>query len=119
MEIEKLKEELSDSDVCRRCRKCCQVQPFEIRPNKKLIDFFQTVGYKLFNDTILKKLFIVVPIQCQHLSARGCEIYDSRPELCRAFPYDVKNLDSEWLNKRCDLVKLGRVKGEDKECTQN
>lgn len=92
------------NELCLDCLKCCKNLYIETQYdyNDLLVEFFQARGCECINDKN-NKLLIKINIECPHLKQTGCDIYESRPIICREFDglRDGRNLECKWslINK--------------------
>ncbi len=73
---------------CKDCHLCCEyfIIPLSDIPDD-IEEFFRVWGVTIVKDGESAVLKIYSP--CQHLRAKGCAIYEKRPEYCRKFECDV------------------------------
>lgn len=83
---------------CIECSECCEWVTFIIpQPSgiqltterssflkNALVEFYEARGCKI-KDAIGDNMAVMVPSVCPHLSVKGCDIYDKRPDLCRQY----------------------------------
>jgi Fe-S-cluster containining protein len=94
------------SDLCLECLECCKwlVYPLPVRKDQPqdVVDrtkhFYETRGCEtmLYKNRFLIKIFS----PCQHLTPRGCAIYDDRPLLCKNYDgrdSPISKDDCLWL----------------------
>jgi hypothetical protein len=103
-------EYLSDEEksaLCLQCHACCKQLPMSIKYDPEspafqaISEFFTTHGCEAM---MVHGVYVIsVPHICQHLTESGCDIYESRPTVCR--DYDGRK-DPRLLNK-CLWVKRG------------
>ena len=77
---------------CKRCGECCRVIVFGMAyGGADWNEYYYARGCRL-----VQGVGLVVPSICPHLQQHGdgfaCDIYDTRPELCRIKPDDPKGL---------------------------
>ena len=86
--------------ICKRCGECCKV--YTIKLNKKDIKKIERIynkDYFLCYDNI-KNFFVLKRIKnkCIFLKKEKnsyfCEIYSTRPEICKKYPFFRKNIES-------------------------
>lgn len=72
------------SRICLSCMKCCKKVYFRLHPTDYSgIQFYITRGLdvRFFESYV----YIVVDQTCQHLTDKGCDIYETRPYSCKIF----------------------------------
>ena len=63
---------------------CCkQIKIPVLDPNPQAVEFYQARGFTIHYE--YPTCFIVIDIKCPHLTNKGCDIYDSRPIICREY----------------------------------
>lgn len=89
---EKTKEYLTDeekSELCLQCHRCCKHLPISLGNNPEMEVFQHIMEYYKAHgcDTMVfgKSVIISIPHVCQHLTEKGCAIYDKRPTVCREY----------------------------------
>jgi Fe-S-cluster containining protein len=94
------------SALCLQCHKCCMQLPMSLKyePDsqmfKEISEFFIAHGCTA---TVIAGTFVLsVPHVCQHLTEKGCAIYENRPQVCRN--YDGRrdprlHMDCLWVRK--------------------
>lgn len=73
-------------DLCLQCMECCKIiavqAPYCI-DNKDFVEFYHTRGCAIIATKSLP--VIVIENKCPHLTDKGCDIYNRRPEWCRMY----------------------------------
>lgn len=75
---------------CLSCQKCCRELSIYTHPilyscpAEDIVDFYEARG---FHVTRLEEDAVVLTIEhtCPHLTPDGCDIYESRPKVCREY----------------------------------
>jgi Fe-S-cluster containining protein len=104
--IHKLNRELFRQIDCIACSNCCKLTGTAL--NKK--DIAQISGRLSMSAADFIKQYlrndddgemVIKLIPCPFLTAKGCSIYDIRPELCREYPYTSK---ADMISRLINLV---------------
>ncbi len=83
--------ELTEKErLCLACRRCCTEISVYTHPvlytcsAEKIVDFYRARG---FDVTRLEEDAIILSFRhvCPHLTADGCDIYDTRPSACAEY----------------------------------
>lgn len=75
------------SDLCLQCLECCKILTFEITipvfQFANTVKFYEARGCEV--KTAGGKFYVVVNYPCPNLTAEGCRIYSTRPNVCRQY----------------------------------
>lgn len=76
-------------DNCLECMECCKVLIFHTRnrPGALNMEFFHARGCRVLTEADF--LTVELDHPCPHLTAKGCDIYENRPETCRRYDCSV------------------------------
>ncbi len=92
--------------LCLACRKCCREISIYTHPvlyscsAEKIVEFYEARGFdvqRLAEDGIV----LSFKHDCPHLTAAGCDIYERRPDVCRAYS-GVEDFGDECLWSRLE-----------------
>ena len=102
------------SHICLECQMCCKVIGFvassktdysngvseESNPSQDLVEYMRNWGYEIkqINET---EYAAILYKPCQHLTDKGCNMYDTRPLFCRNY----WACDDPALSHLCKLPK--------------
>jgi Fe-S-cluster containining protein len=64
---------------CSKCGQCCRSLSFIIEMTDEWREYYEAHGCKVLGDMVL------VPMVCPHLKDNMCDIYETRPQVCRDF----------------------------------
>jgi len=73
------------SALCLKCQYCCKVAFIPVNPHSGLVSFYRDVRGIEVRFTEGLNPWFVVNQPCQHLTPKGCRIYDKRPVDCKFF----------------------------------
>jgi Fe-S-cluster containining protein len=96
------------SKLCLQCLECCKwvgvltAVPIDI-PGIK--EFYEARGAKIIKDPNLPVPLIVIKSECPHLTSKGCDIYETRPQVCR----DMDGSKTAFVKDFC-LWNKGKIK---------
>lgn len=93
---------MTDADksaACLRCLACCKVIALPLFPGISHEFYRDTRGIEL--KTILGVTWAVLPNSCQHLTEKGCAIYQTRPQECR----DFDGRENPFVQDKCQWPK--------------
>ena len=91
-----------EQKICIQCQECCHWMTFTLLINDpalwmKYREFYQARGCKI--KTTNSQMTIMINKKCPHLTANGCDCYETRPQACRE--YDGRQ--DLFLKERCKL----------------
>ena len=75
--------------LCVACCKCCREVGIYTHPAmysntpEELIEFYQAKGFSVARTGDL--LAITIKMPCPHLTPAGCDLYETRPKVCRDY----------------------------------
>jgi Fe-S-cluster containining protein len=77
------------SETCLKCRHCCEHEVFPIgNPPVETLELAWHKGITMFFDVRVERWFLLIERKCMHLGNKGCDIYPTRPFLCRHWMCD-------------------------------
>jgi Fe-S-cluster containining protein len=96
-----------EQEICVKCQKCCKkisIYTVYSASDRTAIEFYRTRGFSI-NPTTKGFINLSMDIPCPHLTESGCDIYETRPEVCRIYVgvYDPL-IGEECLLKRDDTT---------------
>jgi len=90
---------------------CCKVFYVPTRVSSKdQKRFYELRGCKVKN--FKGSQVVVVPLPCPHLTLKGCDIYDTRPQVCREYDGREDPLMMDkclWKKENQGRLKLGQT----------
>ena len=96
---------------CQKCGWCCRHYECLMPSNKRVNEFMKARGFRLLQSSTVdgKALGLwLVDLKCPHLTETNeCDIYETRPAVCRDYP---GNIDYRYA-KMSNQVALGECKG--------
>ncbi len=101
--VHKLHRELFAEADCISCSNCCRVI-VPVLSSKDIVRISRALGMteNEFKNAYLKKVenrWMYKTKTCPFLTARGCSVYDYRPDTCRQYPYtDQKEIIYRLVN---------------------
>jgi len=85
-EVSKIDTILTRSELCLRCMECCKMiaVPAAINPDfASTAEFYEARGCSIVKTFSLP--LVLIPYPCPHLTDIGCNIYKTRPLVCRVY----------------------------------
>lgn len=88
-------------ELCIACQKCCKelgvytFNGFYEDEEAAVVHFYETRGCTLTRGES-GLMYLSMKIPCPHLTPAGCDIYDTRPEICRKYS-GLEELGEECL----------------------
>ncbi len=85
------KKKLTEKErLCISCQKCCKELIVYTHPilyecsAERLVDFYEARGFSVMR---LEEDAIILSFEhiCPHLTPEGCDIYETRPDVCREY----------------------------------
>jgi len=100
--------------LCLSCQKCCKqvniITAYSFT-NEEIKKFYATRGFKIYSVTVpgdnKPRIMLSLEYPCPFLTPLGCAIYESRPEVCKAYDGTLDNtIDCAWrsLNESGETV---------------
>ena len=86
-----------EQEICIACQECCKWSTFTITPQTSerghYIKYFKAKGFKVVFPPNVdgnihnpdRRIHIMVPLVCPHLTPFGCDDYHHRPFLCKVY----------------------------------
>jgi len=71
--------------ICMECQACCKYIGYLCGPTPQEANFLAAWGYELTPVAGTGKLTATIYHPCQHITDKGCDIYDTRPIFCREY----------------------------------
>ena len=97
---------MTKSELCIQCQECCKILRIAI-PIQESTEYKETVKYYSEHGCITKNTknstVIEIPHKCQHLTDKGCNVYDKRPLMCRIYDGSI----DELMKDRCMWITIG------------
>lgn len=91
-EIEPALAEILSYFRCERCGECCRSNPPGVS-DEELVAIAKKTGkeeaFDALDENVLMNAF---RSPCRFLSGHGCKIYETRPRVCRLYPFSLKNM---------------------------
>ena len=89
------------SKLCLECQECCLSVIIPHTAGKELkpasVEFWEARGIKVKKDD--KGYYLIIPFPCPHLPPEGCNIYKTRPQVCRN--YDGRKAKHRYIRDVC------------------
>ena len=99
-----LRLEEQKQQACLKCFKCCKEFAVALHPINFTVEvrdinteFFKARGFSLVKDLKNNTTYLEIPnYPCPHLTETGCDIYETRPKVCRDYDGRKDFNDCEW-----------------------
>ena len=87
---------------CSKCGACCRHLSFQIEDTDgRWAEYYKAHGCTVIkNKKIENMIMILVPNVCPHLKDNLCDIYETRPQVCRDFKGQT---DGYYVPPECTL----------------
>ena len=92
-----LSKELKKSQLCLECMECCKILKIPHRefPTLSIRAFYEVRGCTILLERGI--FYIIVPYFCPHLTPKGCDIYEDRPQDCKNYDgRDDSAVNCKW-----------------------
>lgn len=79
-----------ETEICIKCQKCCKEVDVPTYAHKtsteidKIKAFYEARGFTTYFD-MYGFLHVELYYPCPHITEKGCDIYENRPEVCRNY----------------------------------
>jgi Fe-S-cluster containining protein len=94
----------STTSICKKCKQwCCRTEPHRLMPNtpKDVLEYYEQRAKLVVKEKDGSwTAYLAQP--CQHVSNKGCKIYEDRPDVCKKFPAQW----NQYQEPYCELMRL-------------